>query len=134
MDKKINTMKLTGLLFVVLICTVVACRKETVKNYAIINGDYNWELTYYKDFTTVYNSEIEPNFGIRIKKNNRVELYENGEVILKGEIIQINEISSDQLHLTVNFGQVSHDFVYLNKELKSASYPFNAEFNVFTKK
>lgn len=121
-------------LLIGILSILFACNKDSyLKNYPEIKGDYNWELSYFKDFTTVQKEDIDPKFGLRIKNNKHIEIYKNAELELSGEIIAIDKKSDGTIEFTVKFGQIAHSFAFSNNQLRSETYPFTAVYNIYLK-
>ncbi len=129
-------MKLASkILLSVLLVQLWGCNKEEVnlKNYPELKGDYNWEMSYFQDFTTVHKEEIDARFGLRIKSRKKVEIYRNGTLEISGEIISASENTDGSIAFNANFGAHNHDFQFANNQLKSNTYPFDAIYNLYSK-
>ena len=117
------------ILFLVFFCS--GCHKEGVdlKEYPELVGDYDWTYSL-MSMKTIYSLEnTDYQFGIRLKKNGRVFLYEHGKLVGEGYVYKVSKNP-----LEIRVGGSSHFFSVSKDGLVSTGYPFNAISNNFQKK
>ncbi len=108
-------MKHTFLILIILTSLVLtSCHKEETEEEAFkreLPGDYDWESSL-SDQTNgesgqalvTYTPDINGNnYGLKIKKNGKVFIYENGKLIKKGEIKTITQQSYGQYPYPLNY-------------------------------
>lgn len=120
-------------LFIVL-TTLSACSKVSREDRKSIEGSYDWFYSF--DGYTESNSslEIADQYGIKITKNGKVSLFENGIELNKGKMIGFTSFSDTYFQVSVKWDKWdTTTFELMNDEIIYTGWPFNAHKNYFKK-
>lgn len=111
---------LTALLSLLLL---FGCQKDRIKltDHSELIGDYDWyhSAAIYSDDYASYLSSPD-DYGIRFKKNGKVEYYTNGDLSEKGYVLSV----SDSL-LVIQKAESTQQITINGSELVVKNYPFS---------
>lgn len=122
-------MKIITLLFILFLFNACQKHKEKLNDHLNFVGNYEWYHSYSLDSndSESYQSTSD-RYGIRIKKNGKLEFYTNGDLVYKGYVSEVYDSS-----LTINYNKILRSIQFTGDDFILYNYPFVGHTNQFKK-
>ncbi len=128
------------ILFFFFLCSSLGCNKEK-RPEKFLSGKYDWLETYSEEnnmdgnpMYTVSPGTTGKNYGIRIKRNNKLFLYEDGKLLKEYTVLEFNEYENNYQPYYSATVMIEGEKVYFslyNGILSSHDWPFANRVNRF---
>jgi len=125
----------------ILICILTlfmisACSKykSEIEDYGI-SGDYEWYYSLDGPVNSISYEQSENQFGIRLKESGKVSFYENGELLDRYKIVDLEKYeTTDDIKVTYKIDKFKRgELIFDGKDLVHSDWPFESMTNKFLK-
>jgi hypothetical protein len=114
---------------------LIGCSKENQKQeLASVIGDYEWYYSFDGYQESIYNSDSEDKYGIRLKSRGKVQFFKNSEKEMALKILSCSDLLNGGKSITVELSEeVQLQLRIENNILKLGTWPFDGYENEFSK-